>query len=273
MIGSGLAGRSLIRTATTKVRRVRRSIAVAAICGATLGACGSAGGDRPRGEPKPRPSAVALPAAKRAELTTAGGTATNPRHRIPRPKIAWKPIPYGRKRKAEMADYAKRHYGLHDFHLRDPHVIVQHYTANESFSETYDLFAHDNPDPELHELPNVCSHYVVDKDGTIYQLVKLYLMCRHTVGLNYTAIGIEHVGTSEPQIFANRRQIRASLALTRWLRCSKGIAVRDVIGHNESRSSEYHEERVASLRDQTHQDWTRHYMKRYRKRLRELGGC
>ena len=35
---------------------------------------------------------------------------------------------------------------------------------------------------------------MIDRDGTIYQLVPLAIMCRHTVGLNYTAIGIEHVG-------------------------------------------------------------------------------
>jgi beta-N-acetylhexosaminidase len=187
--------------------------------------------------------------------------------------MVWKPIPYGKERKREMADYAQRHYGFHDFHLTDPHVIVEHYTANESFSATYNTFASDNPDPELHELPNVCAQFVVDKDGTIYQLVSVKLMCRHTVGLNYTAIGIEHVGTSESEILARHRQIRASLRLTRWLRCSKGIFVRDVIGHNESLSSKYHKERVASLRNQTHGDWTHHYMKKYRRRLRDLAGC
>ena len=252
---------------------MRRTLAVIAICGATLGACGSAGSDERRTEAKPKPRAVALPASSRAELTKAGGTAKNPRHAIPRPEMTWKPIPYGKQRKREMADYAQRHYGFHDFHLVDPHVIVEHYTANESFDATYNTFAPDNPDPELHELPNVCAQFVVDKDGTIYQLVKLYLMCRHTVGLNYTSIGIEHVGTSEPEILGNRRQIRASLKLTRWLRCSKGIFVRDVIGHNESLSSKYHKERVKSLRTQTHNDWTHEYMRTYRRKLRDLAGC
>ncbi|HKP88804.1 MAG TPA: peptidoglycan recognition family protein [Thermoleophilaceae bacterium] len=250
-----------------------RSLVVVAVCGATLSACGTAGTDQPRDEPKPKQAAVALPTASRTELHTAEGTARDPRHAIPSPKITWKPIPYGKERKREMADYAQRHYGFHDFHLVDPHVIVEHYTANESFDATYNTFASDNPDPELHELPNVCAQFVVDKDGTIYQLVKLYLMCRHTVGLNYTAIGIEHVGTSEPEILGNSRQLRASLKLTRWLRCSKGIRVRDVIGHNESLSSKYHKERVASLRTQTHGDWTHHYMKQYRGKLRDLAGC
>jgi beta-N-acetylhexosaminidase len=69
----------------------------------------------------------------------------------------------------------------------------------------------------LHELPNVCAHFVIDTDGTIYQLVPLGVRCRHTVGLNWTAIGIEHVGRSATGILANARQLASSLALTRWL--------------------------------------------------------
>jgi N-acetylmuramoyl-L-alanine amidase len=191
----------------------------------------------------------------------------------PQPTIVQRPIPFPAHRKREMAAYAKRHYGIDSYRLKDPHVIVEHYTVTSTFRQTFNTFAPDVADSELHELPGTCSHFVIDKDGTIYQLVSLSLMCRHTVGLNYTAIGIEHVGTSESEIFARDRQIHASLRLTRWLRCSRGIFVRDVIGHNESLSSPYHKERVASLRTQTHGDWTHHYMKRYRKRLRRLAGC
>ena len=37
-------------------------------------------------------------------------------------------------------------------------------------------------------------------------------MCRHTVGLNYTAIGIEHVGSSDAQILGNAKQMAAVAA-------------------------------------------------------------
>jgi N-acetylmuramoyl-L-alanine amidase len=245
-----------------------------AICAIALAACGSGGAEQPRAATTG--SQVSLPASSGsapARARAGDGDAAEERHQIPRPRIVWKPIPYGSKRKAEMADYSERHYGEHNYRLIDPQVIVEHYTANESFSATYNTFASDNPDPELHELPNVCSQFVVDKDGTIYQLVKLGLMCRHTVGLNYTAIGIEHVGNSDSEILHNHRQLSASLKLTRWLRCTKGIFVKDVIGHNESLSSPYHKERVASLRHQTHGDWTHSDMKVYRSKLRKLGAC
>jgi N-acetylmuramoyl-L-alanine amidase len=191
----------------------------------------------------------------------------------PQPAIVWRPIPFGAKRRQETAAYAKRHYGIADFHLRHPHVIVEHYTVTATFQQTFNTFAPDVPDSELHELPGTCSHFVIDRDGTIYQLVPLSIMCRHTVGLNYTAIGIEHVGSSDGQVLSNARQMAASLRLTRWLRCRYGIGVPNVIGHAESLSSPYHRENVARLRTQTHGDMTHAAMTKYRRQLAARGNC
>jgi beta-N-acetylhexosaminidase len=188
----------------------------------------------------------------------------------PKPKVVWKPIPFPAKRREEMRQYALRHYGIDDWRLRRPRVIVMHYTASTTFSSTYNAFAADVRDSELHELPGVCAHFVIDTDGTIYQLVRLNTMCRHTVGLNYTAIGIEHVGTSDQQILSNARQMRASLNLAVWLMPHYGIQLRNVIGHNESLTSPYHKERYASWRCQTHGDFTRADMDVYRASLRRL---
>jgi beta-N-acetylhexosaminidase len=149
-------------------------------------------------------------------------------------------------------------------------VIVEHYTANESFSSTWSTFASDAPDPELGEKPGTCAHFVIDKDGTIYQLVRLPLVCRHTVGLNWTAIGIEHVGTSDAEILRNPRQLRASLALTLWLARRFGISLSNVIGHNESLRSPYHRERYRPWRCQTHGDWIHADMQVYRAKLKAL---
>ena len=188
----------------------------------------------------------------------------------PRPAIVWKPIPFGAGRKAETAAYARRHYGIDRWQLRHPRVIVQHYTGSSTFSSAYATFAADTPDPELHELPGTCAHFVVDTDGTIYRLVSLRTMCRHTVGLNYTAIGIEHVGTSDAEILGNQRQLEASLRLTLWLMSRYGIQLRDVIGHNESLTSPRHRERVPAWQCQTHGDWNRADMTIYRRRLAGL---
>ena len=190
-----------------------------------------------------------------------------------RPPIAQRRIPFGHARRREMAAYARRHYGLDTWRLRHPRVIVEHLTVNDSLQATFNAFAPDLADPELHEKPGVCSHFAIGRDGRIWQFVPLGTMCRHTVGLNWTAIGIEHVGRTEAQVLADRRQLRASLRLTRWLRCRFAIRVRDVIGHAESLSSPYHRERVARLRSQTHGDWRVPSMRTYRARLAALGDC
>lgn len=183
------------------------------------------------------------------------------------PPIVQDRIPFGATRTREMRAYARRHYGVRSARLTDRRVIVEHITVTPTYGAVRAAFAADVPDPELHELPGTCAHFVVDRDGTIHQLVPLTLMCRHTVGLNDRSIGIEHVAVSDAQFMARRRQRAASLQLTRWLQARFAIARRDVIGHAESLSSPYHHERVARLRRQSHGDMRPATMRRYRRDL------
>lgn len=187
----------------------------------------------------------------------------------PKPHVVWKPIPYGATRRAEMAAYAKKHYGIDSWTLH-PRAIVEHVTATHSLSSVYNTFASDAPDAELHELPGTCAHFVIDRDGTIYQLVPLNVMCRHTVGLNWAAIGIEHVGTSDAEVMHDAAQMRASVALTVWLMWRYSIPLANVIGHNESLTSPLHKELYAPWRCQTHGDWQHADMVVYRSRLAAL---
>jgi N-acetylmuramoyl-L-alanine amidase len=175
-----------------------------------------------------------------------------------------------------MVAYVRRHYSSFmapTYRLLHPRVIVIHYTETPDFRSTFAIFAPDRPDPELHELPGTCAHFVIDSAGVIHQLVPLSIMCRHTVGLNWTAIGIEHVGGGDAQVLDDARQMRASLRLVRWLRCRLRISIVNVIGHNESLSSPYHREDVPALRHQTHNDFTRADMDIYRRRLAREGSC
>jgi N-acetylmuramoyl-L-alanine amidase len=172
-----------------------------------------------------------------------------------------------------MASYSQRHYGERTWRLRHPRVIVEHFAEASTAAAVYNTFAPDVADPELHELPNVCAHFVVSSSGRIFQLVNLRTRCRHTVGLNWTAIGIEHTGFSDADVLGDRRQLRASLQLTRYLRCRFHIRLSNVIGHAESLRSPYHRERVPSLRRQTHGDWSHRSMRVYRSKLRKLGAC
>lgn len=69
-------------------------------------------------------------------------------------------------------------------------MIVEHYTVTTTFGAAWNTFAPDRPDSELHELPGLCAHFIVGADGTIYQLVSLRYICRHTVGLNGHAMSL-----------------------------------------------------------------------------------
>ncbi|MDX6616329.1 MAG: hypothetical protein QOD60_1420 [Solirubrobacterales bacterium] len=214
--------------------------------------------------PSATPVAVATPAA----APVAAAAVANPK-----PRWKKKLIPFPQKRKNEMAAYSQRHYGDNTYLLSSPQVIVEHYAVAGSLSAIYNVFAPDTPDPELHELPNVCAHFAVGPTGKIWQFVPLNIRCRHTVGLNYTAIGIEHVGFSDADILNRAPQLKASLRLTHYLQCRFGITLPNVIGHNESLSSPFHKELVPALKNQTHGDWTHPDMQIYRRKLAALGPC
>ena len=190
-----------------------------------------------------------------------------------RPEIKKWRIPYGKKRKRQMAAYSKRHYGKREWRLLHPKQIVQHVSVTSTARQVWNTFAPNRPDPEYGELPGVCSHFVVSPKGTLFKLVPAAIRCRHTVGLNHLTIGIEHVGFQDGDVLNNRRMFKRSLRLTRYLRCRFQIKVKNVIGHNESLSSPFYKELDPDFRGRTHGDWTRKHMSIYRHRLFKLGGC
>src|SRR3954449_9077992 len=134
-----------------------------------------------------------------------------------KPQINKKLIPYPKKRKREMAAYSKRHYGQYKWRLANPKVIVIHYAVAGSIGSIYNTFRSDQPDVEFHELPNVCSHYAVAASGAVFKFVPPTIRCRHTVGLNWKAIGVEHVGFSDQDILGRPAQLNGSLDLVAGL--------------------------------------------------------
>lgn len=185
-----------------------------------------------------------------------------------KPPIVKDLIPYTRKRRQEMAAYSKRHYGRWAWRLTNPKVIVEHYTDGTSYKSAWYTFAANS----VHngELPGVCSQFIIDTDGTIYQLVPLYVRCRHAVGMNYTSIGIEHVGTSDRAVLDDTAEMRASLRLTLWLMAKYGINIGNVNGHNETIYSSYRKELNPSWQCLVHADFPHWAMNEYRTRLADL---
>lgn len=188
-----------------------------------------------------------------------------------RPDIVWRPIPFGPRRRRQTAGYSSRHYGERTWELTDPAVIVEHYTDGPSFSSAWNTFASNSR--HNGEKPGTCTHFIVDTDGTIYQLVRLTIRCRHVVGINYTSVGIEHVGTSDRQVLDNRRQMRASLRLTVWLMARFHVNVGNVIGHAEALRSPYHFELYPDWQCLVHADFPRRAMREYRSRLRDAASA
>jgi beta-N-acetylhexosaminidase len=165
-----------------------------------------------------------------------------------------------------MAAYSKRHYGKRERRLRDPKVIVLHYTAGPTYSAAWNTFASNAPN--MGELPGTCSHFIVAKGGQIHRTVKPTIRCRHAIGLNYTAIGVEMVQEAgsgshwaDSQILHRGPQIQHALRLVAWLKQRYGIKMRNIIGHAMANGSPYFKD---------HTDWLRSDVKKFRHRLRRM---
>jgi hypothetical protein len=188
-----------------------------------------------------------------------------------KPSITADPISYGGARKAQMAAYSRRHYGQREWRLTDPKVIVLHFTATDSYDSVWSSF--DSNAPNLGERPGVCSQYVIEQDGTIDELVSPGIRCRHTIGLNQVAIGIEMVQSTgrgshwaDQQILGRRKQIGSALRLVRWLQVRYAIPTDEVIGHSMANDDRYFKDLEGWTND--HTDWLKRDIKEFRHRLK-----
>lgn len=190
---------------------------------------------------------------------------------VPRPAIVSKPIPYSATRKKQMAAYSFRHYGERTWQLTEPKAVVLHYTVSDTWQSPWNLFASNTaapgPSGSKPESPGGCTHFLVDKDGTIIQLAPLTTMCRHAIGINHRSIGIEFVEMRSASNILNRpKQRRAGVRLVRWLQSELGIRTKDVIGHSQVNDSEYFQEKVRGWRND-HTDWSPSQVRRFRSYL------
>lgn len=189
----------------------------------------------------------------------------------PRRLVSKDPIPYGKKRRHQMARYSKRHYGHAAWRLRNPKVVVLHFTGGSSYQSAWNTFAANSPNRG--ELPGVCAHFVVGKQGTAHQLVSVDVRCRHAIGLNYTSIGVEMVQETgrgahwaDRQILHRKKQIRSTLRLVAYLRDYFDIRTKNVIGHSMANNSKFFKDNEGWTN--THTDWLWRDVREFRRRLR-----
>lgn len=153
--------------------------------------------------------------------------------------ITQKPIQFNKERIDLTRGYQLTHYGIDSKSIDiEPKMIVLHWTCISSFDVTFRIF---NPpsfpksSPRRSELPgdlNVSSHFLVDRDGSIYQLMPEKWMARHVIGLNHYAIGIENIGGVNSKDDLTPEQVRANAFLVCYLK-KKYPTINHVIGHNE----------------------------------------
>lgn len=218
--------------------------------------------------------AAAVPSQAAEVASIGGGVAFSSTQRTPapRPAIIYDPIPYGAKRKAQMAAYSKRHYGVRSHAFGPPKQVLLHFTVTRNYPSTWRWMAANSASPgnvgTKKEKPGACTHFVIGKNGTIYQLAPLNLMCRHVVGLNHQAVGIEFVEMKSSQNILNRtRQRIAGQNLVRWLQSEYAISKANVIGHAMANSSPYFFDRLGWYND--HADWPTRHVKAFRQGILE----
>lgn len=151
--------------------------------------------------------------------------------------ILQKPILYGDTRRRLTLLYLKEHYGRNDNKVTfKPRMIVLHATEIDSLQASFGALQPETLPNSRTELKragdlNVSAHYLIDRDGTVYQLMPDHWVARHTIGLNRSAIGIENVGATDPPTLTSA-QVSANVLLVAHL-AVKYQSIQWLIGHHE----------------------------------------
>ena len=194
----------------------------------------------------------------------------------PAPAIVDAPIKWTNEREQLTLAYRRAHSDPDAQDLAiEPRVIVLHYTAGGSAKATRTYFDNlkieaSRKDLARHGAVNVSSHFLVDRDGTIYRLQPETRYARHCIGLNHIAIGIENVG-DDKRFPLTDAQVAANAALVRDL--ARRFPITHVLGHHEVmrfRDHAYYVERERGYRNEK-PDPGAAFMARVRERIADLG--
>lgn len=153
-------------------------------------------------------------------------------------EIKQMPIKFSEQRIDLSKEYIKNHYGLNVKDIRIiPKIIVIHHTAKNSLEESFhklnpEILSSDRKYISKAGKLNVSAHFLVDKDGTIYSLMPETYFARHTIGLNYSSIGIENIGGEYKNDSLTKEQLEANIKLIKYLK-NKYKTIEYLIGHYE----------------------------------------
>jgi N-acetylmuramoyl-L-alanine amidase len=172
------------------------------------------------------------------------------------PAIVDAPMAWSAERERLTLAYRRQHSDPDATDLAiDPRVIVLHYTAGGSATATRRYFDNVRVEAARKQIAaagavNVSAHFLVDRDGTIYQLQPPTRFARHCIGLNHISIGIENVG-DEAKFPLTDAQVAADAALVRDL--AHRFRITHLLGHYEVmkfRDHPYYVERDAAYKNE-----------------------
>ncbi|MCF2947818.1 N-acetylmuramoyl-L-alanine amidase [Paraglaciecola aquimarina] len=149
--------------------------------------------------------------------------------------VQW-PIIYNDKREQLSLEYLDTRYGIEAQKAQiTPKMVVVHWTSIPTLEDSFNAFNSPMLPSSRDKISsasqlNVSTHYLVDRDGTVYQLLPNTTFARHVIGLNHSAIGIENVGNGS-SLPLTAEQLTANIALIKQL--SQEFPIDYVIGHYE----------------------------------------
>lgn len=145
------------------------------------------------------------------------------------PPIIKRYITMGPQRDKLIKEYSQIHYGS-AFTTIIPQAVVVHWTAGGTVESIYNYFVSVAMSDDEGGSLNVSSQFLVGRDGTIYQLAPDNMLCRHAIGLNWCAIGIENIGGANGQEDLTAAQLHANIQLITYLH-KKHPSITHILGH------------------------------------------
>jgi len=159
-------------------------------------------------------------------------------------EIKQTPIKFTQKRIDLTKEYIKIHY---DKNVEDikiiPRIILIHHTAIDDFEDSLSRFSDEVLPSRRSDIisskpsVNVSAHFMVERDGSVHQLMPLDFMARHVIGLNYSSIGIENVGGQNSKDNLTQAQLKANIFLVEYLK-NKFSKIEYLVAHYEYRCFE-----------------------------------
>jgi beta-N-acetylhexosaminidase len=155
-----------------------------------------------------------------------------------------RPIIFDAQRKYLTATYREKHTGDCDYKSKgveeciriEPKLIILHMTEIKNLEASFEHMKEPVLSEEREKLIsrsydrlNVSAHYLIDRDGSIYNLMPEYYMARHAIGVNHNSIGIENVGTNKEG--PSQEQIESAKKLVTYLMKKYGIPLNNVYSH------------------------------------------